>query len=129
MRFLILLIGILLPQYVNAAGIQSVGNANWTRAMWTQACTVLAFCTEGGAEGVLIIVRRVTGAILSTIGVGAVVIILYAAVRIISSAGNEEVLSKAKKVIFYALLGLLFAVLASTIVSYVFNLVAGIANM
>ena len=125
MRLLILLIGLFLPLSVDAAKLEKVGG--YSGAIWTQACTVLPYCGMGGS-GVLIVTRMLTGAVLWTIGAGAVVIILYAAVRIVSSAGNEEVLGKARKVIFYAALGLLFAVLAGTIVNYVFALVAGIAG-
>ena len=136
MRIFLFLFGLLLPLRALAQGSQSAAKAtglkaiggDYTAAMWKKACTVLSYCEQGNS-GILIVTDIVTRAVLWTIGAGAVVVILYASVRIISSAGNEEALSKGKKVIFYALLGLFFAVTAGVIVNYVFNLVGGIASM
>ncbi len=125
MHLLLFLTGLMLPGRADAA-LESVGG--FAASIWSQACTVLPYCGSGGT-GVLIVTGIVTEAVLWTIGAGAVVVILYAAVRIVSSGANEEVISKSKKIIFYACLGILLAILGSTIVNYVFSLVAGIASV
>jgi hypothetical protein len=123
MRLLVLTIGLLLPLETHAA----LELLPFTQTIWAQACAVLPYCGSGGT-GVIIVTGMITKAVLWTIGAGATVVILYASARIVSSAGNEEVLGKSKKIIFYATLGILFAILASTIVNYLIALVSGIAT-
>jgi len=126
MRFLFLLIGILFPLSVFAQALGQVGGG-YASPIWAQACTVLPYCNMGG-QGVLIVTGIIVEAVLWTIGAGSAVVILYAAVRMAASGASEEVLSKSKKVIFYAALGLLLAIMGSTIVNYVFSLVGNIAS-
>ena len=126
MRSFFLLIGILFPSRVFAQALSQVGGG-YASPIWAQACTVLPYCNMGG-QGVFIVTGIIVEAVLWTIGAGAVVVILYAAVRMISSGGSEEVLSKSKKVLFYAALGLLFAIMGSTIINFVFSLVGGVAS-
>ena len=123
--YLVILLTALLPLPAYAGGLADVGAAMVT-GMWIDVCTLLPYCGMG-ATGVGVITGIIVRTVLWIIGSSAILIILYAAVRIVSSAGNEETISKGKKVIFYAALGLLFAVLASTIVNYVFGLVSDIA--
>ena len=95
--------------------------------MWIDVCTILPYCGQG-ASGIAIVTGIFVKATLWIIGSGAVVIILLAAIRIVTSNGNDEVITKAKKMILYAALGLLFAILASVIVNTIFAFVAGIAT-
>ena len=126
MRSIILLTGLGLPLTAHAAGLADIG-AGMVTGMWVDVCTTLPYCGMG-ATGVALLAGIVIRTVLWAIGAGAVVVILYAAAQIVTAAGNEERVSKARKTIFYALLGLFFAVLANLIVNYVFGLVAGIAG-
>ena len=127
MKFLFIILGIS-PTTAFAIGLDEIGGRNAT-GMWRDVCSTLPYCGDGsGANGVAIITGIVINTVLWAIGSAAVVIILYAAIRLITSAGNDETIRKAwKEMIFYAALGLIFAVLADVIVNYVISLVGGIA--
>ena len=126
MLSLLILFGILLTQKASAMGLADIG-AGFMTGMWIDVCTILPYCGQG-ATGVALVTGIIIQTVLWLIGSAAVLIILYAAVRIVASGGNDEMLSKGKKMIFYAVLGLLFAVLTSAIVNFVFAFVAGIAS-
>jgi len=110
-----------------ALGLADITNPG-APGLWTVPCTILPYC-GAGATGIEIMTGIFAKAVLWIIGSAAVLIILYAAARMITSAGNDEIARNAyKKTILYALLGLLFAVLASTIVNYVFAFVSYIVS-
>jgi hypothetical protein len=122
------LVGLMItvPSTALAFGLADVG-AGYVPGMWAGPCSVLPYCNLG-ANGVLIMTGIVINAILWAIGSAATLIILYAAIRLVVSGGNEEMVRKAwKEMIFYALLGLIFTILADTIVNYVIGLVSTIA--
>lgn len=54
--------------------------------------------------------------ILKIVGVTMLVILLYSGILMITSFGNSEQRDKAKKMVYYALLGIVFIVLAYAIV-------------
>ena len=123
MRRLAFILGIITPLPALAAGLNAVGGN--VAAMWQGACQILPYCGQG-ASGVQIITGIIVRTVLWVIAGGAMVVILYAAARMITYAGNDEVLTKSKKIIFYAALGLLLATLASTILNYIVSVVGGI---
>jgi hypothetical protein len=126
MRFSAFLLGILLPGTASAEGLADIGNG-YAASTWAQACTILPYCGMG-ANGIVIITGIVINTILWLVGSAAVIVILYAAIRMITSAGNDETVRKAwKETILYAALGLIATVLADAIINYVFSLVTGIA--
>ena len=135
MRFTAILIGLLLPLVVSASiGVEDLGGStDGVGHMWDSINKYLPDSHRGagggaGANGVLIITGIVISTIMWAIGSAAVVVILYAAIRIVTSAGNEETVRKAwKEMILYACLGLIFAILSDVIVNYIINLVGGIA--
>jgi succinate dehydrogenase/fumarate reductase cytochrome b subunit len=67
------------------------------------------------------IVISVITAVLNFLALVAVVVVIIAGIRLIVSQGNEEELGKAKKAIFYALIGLVIVLLARVIVGIVTN--------
>jgi Type IV secretion system pilin len=69
---------------------------------------------QGFAKTVLAIVFGVAAAI-------AIVIIIVASFNLVKSQGNPEEISKAKKAIIFALIGLLVAISAELIVSFVID--------
>lgn len=126
-----LLIGLLFTPIASAMGLGDIGMGDKFsgsfKGMWDDVCTILPYCKKGDM-GVGIVTGIIIKTVLWIIGSGAVLMILYAAVRIVASGGNDEMITKGKKVIFYAALGLLFAVAASVIVNFVFSFVTGVAS-
>lgn len=122
---LLIALGILLPHFALAAGLADIGG--FGSNAWTSVCAMLPYCGQG-AGGVQIITGIIVKTVLWAVAGGAMVVILYAAARMISYAGNEEILTKSKKIIFYAALGLLLATLASTILNYIVSVVSTIVS-
>ncbi len=60
--------------------------------------------------------------LLAIIGIVAVIMILYGAFLYIVAAGDEDKVKKAKNVIIYGLVGVVVAILAFAIVSFVASL-------
>lgn len=111
----------------HAAGLVDVGNGT-TAPIWADICSYLPYCGQG-ANGVVIITGIISNIVLWTIGPAAVLVILYASIRLITSAGNDETVRKAmKEIILYALLGLVLAIMASTIINYIFAVIASIVT-
>ena len=59
------------------------------------------------------------------VGVMAVIMIIWGGIRYVLSAGNSAALTSAKNTIMYAVIGLIVAILAYTIVNFVINTVSG----
>ncbi len=68
--------------------------------------------------------NAITGFIAFT-GIAAVILIMVAGVMYILSMGNEEKEKKARKIIYFALMGLIITILAYAIVQIVINLQFG----
>lgn len=128
MKKILFFLGTLFPSVAIAAGLADVG-AGFANPIWADICTMLPYCGQG-VQGVQITTNIVSNVIMWTIGPAAMLVILYAAIRIITSGGNDETVRKSmKEIILYALLGLILAILADTIISYIYNLVAGIVSV
>lgn len=65
------------------------------------------------------IVKNVINVLLFVIGSVSVIMIIYGGVRYTTSAGSPEAVKAAKNTILYAVIGLVVAVLAFTIVNFV----------
>jgi len=63
--------------------------------------------------------------IMSIIGIICVAFIIWGAVMYAISGGNEEQITRAKKILFYAIIGLVIAILALTIAQFVTRVVRG----
>lgn len=83
--------------------------------------------TPGAGDDVRIrdIVTNVINAVLSFLALVAVVVIVIAGIRLIISQGDEDAKEKAKKTIFYALIGLVIVLMARVIVGLVTVYLAG----
>lgn len=62
-------------------------------------------------------------AILSMLGIIALIIILYGGFKWMTAAGNEENISSAKKIITAGIVGLIIIFFAYAIVAFVFNVI------
>ena len=125
MHILFSILRALLPKTAHAASIQDVGGGPGIAGMWS----FMSPLPHIGDNAVLVVTKIVINAVLWAIGSAAVLMILYGALRMITSGGNDESVRKAwKEIILYACLGLIFAVLSSIIVNFVYNLAVGIAT-
>ena len=88
-----------------------------------------------GAEATTITVAKTTslGAnvtqlinyVLGFLGLVAVAMLIYAGVMMVISAGNEEGVTKAKKLIIYAVIGIVIILLSYSIVTFVTSALNG----
>lgn len=71
------------------------------------------------------IAKDVVNIMFFIVGVMAVIMIIWGGIRYVLSAGNSAALTSAKNTIMYAVIGLIVAILAYTIVNFVINTVSG----
>jgi hypothetical protein len=114
----------------HAAGVEDVGGGiSSLPAMWDMMTLYLPYRTIGSRGlGPTTVTNIVINTVLGIIGAVAVLVIIFAAIQLATSAGNEEAVTKAKKIILYAAIGLILAVLANTIVYYLYNCVGDLAG-
>jgi hypothetical protein len=62
---------------------------------------------------------------LGFLGIIAVILIIYGGILMVTSAGNEEAVGKAKKIITYAAIGIVIIILSYSIVTFVSNVMNG----
>ena len=77
--------------------------------------------TPGSTDeaGIRNVITDILTAVLNFLALVAVIIIVIAGIRMIVSSGEEEAKEKAKKAIFYALIGLVIVLFARVIVGLV----------
>ena len=116
---------LLLLETAQAASIQDIGGGPGISQMWG----FLSPLPHVGDNAILVITAIVINTVLWAIGSAAVLMILYGALRMITSGGNDEAVRKAwREIILYACLGLIFAVLSSIIVNFIYNLAVDVAT-
>lgn len=119
MKLLTALIGFFVPQahaVLNEVGSSGAG----VSGMWESICNTFppAFCNLG-LDGIAYAAGLVVDFVFAVIAGLAVLVIIFAGLKLIFSAGNEEAAGEAKKIILYALIGLLLALLAEVIKTFV----------
>jgi hypothetical protein len=77
-------------------------------------------CSKGQA-GVGSLVRTIINVLSLVVGAVAVIMIIVAGFRYVTSGGKEEGVKNAKNTILYAIIGLVVVALAQVIVHYVLN--------
>lgn len=73
----------------------------------------------GGATSIRELVLRMINYFLTFLGILAVIMIIYGGVRYVASAGNDEAVGTAKKVILYSIVGLIIVMLSFVIINAV----------
>jgi Type IV secretion system pilin len=91
-----------------------------------QACAGLASLTTSnkcgsGQTSVNKVVTTVTKLISYIVGIVAVLVIIFAGFKYITSGGNNEAINSARNMIMYAIIGLALAVIAQLIVHSAVN--------
>jgi len=77
-----------------------------------------------GSYDIRLIVAKIIRAVLGLLGVIAVSIIVYAGYTIMTSGGNEEKITKGKKILINAVIGLIIILMSVAIVQFVINALA-----
>lgn len=79
---------------------------------------------SGGQTGLRGIVLTIVNFFLTFLGLLAVVMVIYGGFLYVSSAGNEENVNKAKKILMYAVIGIIIIVVSFALV----NTLLGVAS-
>lgn len=117
MSVLSFLIGLVTP-VAHAANLDNWGAENSGVAqMWSMIRGTL-YTQQDPVAGLS---AATIGFVFPLIGASAVLVILYAGIKMIWGRGKDESVSKAKEIIFYALIGVILAILAVTIVGFFAN--------
>lgn len=74
----------------------------------------------GGAAGIIV---NIVMWMMSIIALLALAFIVYGAIKYVTSAGNEKQIEEAKKILLYAIIGLVIAILAVVIIQLVARVV------
>lgn len=77
---------------------------------------------QTGAESVIV---NVVMWMMSIIGIVAVAFVIYGGIMYATSSGNEQQIERAKKILLYAIIGLVIAILALTITTFATRVVRG----
>lgn len=107
----------------SAQNLQNVGSANpGVAGMWARICSTLPFCGLGtGATDYFAL--RILDFLFSIIVVLAIGVLIYAGIRMIVSQGDESAMEEAKKIVIYALGGLVAALIAEALLTYIMSVV------
>jgi len=74
---------------------------------------------SGGATDFRSLIITIIQYFLGFLGLLAVIMIIYGGVTYVTSAGNDEAIGNAKKIIMYALIGLIVIILSFVVVNFV----------
>jgi small-conductance mechanosensitive channel len=93
----------------------------------TSNCTNSQGCAQQGAEtldaGSTLSISKIIGTVISIlawiIGIVSVFMVIFGGFRFVTSGGDSNAVSSARSTIFYALIGLVVAVLAQVLIHYV----------
>lgn len=114
MSFLSTLIGLLVT-HAYAANVDSLGSGGaGVDGMWQKIRGTLY--TQ--QDPVTALSSAIITFLLSIIGGVAVLLVIYASIKIVTGQGKDESISEAKDIIYYALLGIVLAILAAAIVGF-----------
>ena len=86
-------------------------------SMWSTICSTLPFCNLGADAPVFFLAKFIRFIFSVIAGVG-VCVIIYAGITLVTAPGSDEVWTEAKKIIAYALGGIVLAILGNAIVVY-----------
>lgn len=71
----------------------------------------------GGETSLRALVLRIVNYFLTFLGIVAVIMVIYGGVLYVTAAGNDDAVGKAKKIIMYALIGIIIILLSFALVN------------
>lgn len=84
---------------------------------------------EGGIDGIIEIATNIINGFLVLVGLVAAAALIYGGVMYIVSGGNEEKTATAKRIILFAIVGLIVIGLSAAVVNLVIGLISGDGNV
>lgn len=75
----------------------------------------------GNPTNVSSIIETTINILLFAVGILSVIMIIYAGIRYVTSAGNSQSVSAAKNTLIYSIVGLVIAIVAYALVDWVFT--------
>ena len=120
MSLFLFLIGSFLP--VAHATLSGAGQGGpGVSTMWSHICGILPCVTGLGGGSTLIdaLSNSVISFVFPLISIVAVIMVIYAGIRIIMSDGDESKVSEAKKIIMYAAAGVILSIMTTAIITFV----------
>ena len=118
MNTLSLILGWLVP-IASAKTLETAGQGGvGIDAMWSSICSVLP-CSVQGPDLVSFFGAKIVRFIFPMVSVVAVIMVIYAGIKIVTSDGSDDKVSEAKKIIMYAVGGVILSMLATAILNFV----------
>lgn len=106
---------------LDTAGTQNAG----VRAMWVQIKSIL-MSGASPEETVGFYAQRVVDFIFTVLGGIVVALVIFGAIKIIYSEGKDERVTQGKTIIYYALGGLVLALISTLVISFAYTMVQNI---
>lgn len=121
----LLIISLLVVAAPVAAIAQTTGSVATNKASACDALTQIGGNCNDGESGVTTILRIALNILSFVVGLIAVIMIIIAGLRYITSNGDANTITSAKNTIIYAIVGLMVVAFAQIIVSFVLNKATG----
>lgn len=118
---------LLFPLAAHATIEQLAADAPGISGMWGDIGKIFPH-TGFGASGFAYVLVTMIDIILRFIGGLAVLMIIFGGIRMMMTVADENSHSEAKKIVMYACLGLILAIMGDGIISYVVSLVGSAAG-
>jgi hypothetical protein len=138
MRFLFFLLGSAIPTALaqSSAGssggatgkTQAISNAAGVDAMWAQICGPNGLLCNVGTDIVTFLANKVFDLIVPMLVGVAVLMVIYAGLRIVFSQGKDDAVGEAKKIIGYAVVGVILAGLSLSIIGFIAWVLRGLLS-
>jgi energy-converting hydrogenase Eha subunit B len=122
---LLMLFPVMTPAAASAAEVKgslcSGSNLKVTSDPGSGACDNINDSTNGAEHQANALIKSIVNILSSIVGVLAVIMLIFAGFRYVTSAGNTETIGKAKNTILFAIIGLVIVAFAQLIVHFVLS--------
>lgn len=102
----------------NETQAQTQGGGIWGPCSGS-AASGSAICADAGKTEATSIVKNIINLFLYAIGILSVILIIHSGLKYVNSRGDAEAIKSAKNTLLYAVIGLIVAMMAFTIVNFV----------
>ena len=82
----------------------------------------------GGESSIRSLVLRIVNFFLTFLGILAVIMVIYGGITYVTAAGKDEAIGNAKKIIMYALIGIIIILLSFAIVNTILGAGTGVES-
>ncbi len=115
-----LLVDLHVIQTAHAVTLEQAGfwQSEAIRGMWTQICGILPFCSIG-ADAPRMIACKIARLVFNSITGIAICVVIFAGIKMMLAQGDEGGVSEAKKMIAYAVAGIVLSMIAWAVVPFI----------